>query len=122
MTPPFRNNIEDQAWRETWCRKCFQPDEARKRVADQGEGCPHLLQADRGHTPRVWTRRRDGAIGNTYRCDDYLDKPPATSRRVTDDTQDALFDAPLNQIVTLVPVAGWPDYRSAQRPDDVEHQ
>lgn len=122
--PVWRNDIERDAFVETNCRRCFQPDEAKKRVLDVGPGCPHLVRADAGKMPKVWTRRRDEEIGRTFKCDDYLARPPVTRRRnAPADTAPMFDDIPTD--VDFVPVDGWPsatDFGRKVKDDKGDHQ
>lgn len=80
MPSPWRDSVERDAWVERNCRVCFQPDEARKRITGSGEGCPLLKQADRGELPAAWERRRNPALGETYKCDQFLKQPQTVAR------------------------------------------
>lgn len=114
----WANPIEAAAWRERWCRTCFQPDEALRRVTNSGEGCPHLARAAADRLPTVWQRRRGAVMGETYVCSDYLKQPPTTRRRSAPADTAALFDDTLpQQPYRLIPVEGWPDYRAIARHD-----
>lgn len=119
--PVWINPIEEAAWREKWCRRCFQPDEAMKRVLDRGEGCPHLLRAAGDKLPKAWKRRRDAVMGDTYICDDHLDKPPVNRRKSKPCVTESLFDDTLpQQSYRLIPVETWPDYRAINANDTPE--
>ena len=112
--------IEEAAWREKWCRTCFQPDEASRRVIGDGPGCPHLVRASHDKLPAPWTRRRNAVMGDTYTCHDYLKQPPSIRRGSAPAVTESLFDDTLpQQPYRLIPVEGWPDYRAAaaQAPD-----
>ena len=76
----WRNDIERDAWIETNCRRCYQADEANKRVLGQGPGCPLLAHAATGRKPVQWTKRRDAAMGYTYKCDWYRRVPDVNRR------------------------------------------
>lgn len=113
---------------EHTCVGCFQPDEAAKRVTGTGEGCPLLRRAAAGRFPGKWKRRRNGALGETFKCEEYQAKP-APSRRSRrqiepNELQDSLFGDVDAQDRLLVPVDGWPDYRAQERRKgtDVDHQ
>lgn len=120
--PVWANAIEEAAFRESRCARCFQPDEARKRITEQGDGCPHLARAATGRMPKVWTRRRNAVMGDTYRCDDYTDKP-ATNRRGTAPADTVPMLEPEPDDYRLIPVEGWPDYRAeARKTKEGDHQ
>lgn len=117
--PVWSHPIEEAAWREKWCDHCFQPDEALKRIAKQGPGCPLLALSATGRLPTQWTRRRSAVMGDTYRCSEYLKKPPVNRRPSSPAVLEPMFDvdpAPLH----LVPVEGWPDYRAKAAKDTPE--
>jgi len=117
--PVWSNDIEAAAWMEKHCAHCYQEDEARKRVLGQGDGCPLLLRAAAGRLPTQWTHRRNAVMGDTYRCDDFLPKPPVNRRKKSTEQTDILFDVePAPQ--HLVPVEGWPDYRAEMRKEGPE--
>lgn len=118
--------LELELFAEHTCSRCFQPDEAQARINDVAHGCPHLHKAFvRDQLPGAWTRRRNGPLGETFKCDDFTSKPPSNCpRRGFGMTagDDALFDAePIDKF--LVPVEGWPDYRGRDRKDrEGDHQ
>lgn len=108
------NDIQRDAFIEKNCARCFQPDEARKRVTGGGPGCPHLARAEQDKMPKPWTRRRGAAWGDTYRCDDHLDKPPVNRRKTAKVEIEPMLDVePADR--HLIPVDGWPDWASEQR-------
>lgn len=105
--PVWHNDIERDAFIETNCLRCFQPDQAKARVMGSGPGCPHLARAEQNKMPRVWTKRRNAVIGETYKCDDKLDKPPVNRRGNAPADTPPMFDAGPED-VDFVPVEGWP--------------
>lgn len=118
----WANDIERDAWVEKNCRTCFQRDEAMKRITGDGPGCPHLLRAEQNKLPTPWTRRRNAAYGDTYRCAEHAIKPPVTRRGTVTEEIEPLFDLEPHD-VHLVPVESWPDWRSEQRKQkDGDHQ
>jgi hypothetical protein len=120
--PVWASDIEEAAFRESQCRRCFQPAEAEKRVLGKGDGCPHLAKAADNKLPKAWTRKRLPVMGETYKCDDFQDKPKATRRRSKPAVTEPLIDVEPAELL-LVPVDGWPDYRAEQRKDKKgEHQ
>lgn len=119
----FANPHEERAWRETWCARCYQPDEARRRLIKSGPGCPLLQIADGGVVPEQWIRRRKAEMGNTYRCADFRKRPPVVRKGAIEELpQEELFAAPEAESKLLVPVDGWPDYRAQQRKAGADHQ
>ena len=114
MKPVWHNAIEEAAFRETRCRLCFQPDEALKRITNQGPGCAHLARAADGKMPKAWSKRRNPVLGDTYKCDDFIDKPPVNRRKTAPADTTPMLDAEPDDY-RLVPVDGWPDYRAEQR-------
>lgn len=103
----WSNDIERDAWIETNCRKCYQVDEAKKRVLGQGDGCPLLARAATGRKPAQWTKRRNAAMGYTYKCDWYRRVPDVNRRGTAVVVQEGLFDVEPEEIY-YVPVEGWP--------------
>lgn len=120
--PVWQNDIERDAWVEKNCRICFQPDEALKRITNNGPGCPHLARAEQNKLPTPWTLRRNAVMGETYRCADFLKKPPVNRRAKAElDVEPLVLVDPAER--HLVPVDGWPDYRAEQRKSkDGDHQ
>lgn len=110
--PVWTSDVERDAWTEKNCRVCWQPDQADLRVLQRGQGCPHLLRAAAGKLPRIWTRRRNAVMSETYRCDDFIDKPPVRRRAQSTEESIPLFDTPEAKPATLIPVEGWPDYKA----------
>jgi hypothetical protein len=110
----WHNSVERDAWVERYCRVCFQPDEAMKRITGDGPGCPHLARAEQNKLPTPWTRRRNAVMGETYRCADFAPKPPVNRRQVSTEETPPLLEVPSDDR-HLVPVENWPDYRSEQR-------
>lgn len=91
MAGAFANRHEEQAWRETWCRRCYQPEEATARITLSGAGCQLPIIAQH-RVPTQWTRRRNPIMGDTYKCSDFLDKPAVDRRGVTEDQTESMFD------------------------------
>lgn len=110
--PVWSHPIEEEAWREKWCRVCFQPDETWKRIDGVGDGCPLLARAAQNKLPTQWTRRRNAAMGDTYRCSDYTPRAPVKRRKSTpaDTIPIDEIGFPVEPVDrNLVPVEGWPD-------------
>lgn len=112
--PVWLNPIEAVAWQEKHCARCFQPDEARKRMTGKGDGCPLWLRALAGKLPTQWTRRRNAVMGDTYRCSSYLKQPPVSRRASTPAETEPLLEVETSDR-HLVPVDGWPDWKSIER-------
>lgn len=113
----WRNDVERDAFMESHCRTCFQPDEARKRIQGTSDGCPHLIAAEKNKykLPDPWERRRNAQLGDTFKCSAYQGKPPVNRRgKAPADTLE-LFDEPEPQDRNLVPIETWPDYRAEER-------
>lgn len=120
--PVWLNNIERNAWVERYCRTCFQPDEARRRITGDGPGCPLLARSDEGKLPTAWKFRRNAVFGETYHCGEYVAKPPSIARKTAPADTVSMFD-PQPDEYRLVPVETWPDYRAeARKQKDGDHQ
>lgn len=105
----WANAIEEQAFRDDTCRRCYQVDEAILRTTGKGPGCPHLARAAQNKLPTVWTKRRgnEAVMGKTYKCDEKLDRAPVNRRKTTPaDTAPMLWVGEGDR--NLVPVEGWP--------------
>jgi hypothetical protein len=119
----FANTHEERAFTDTWCRRCFQSDEALARIARKGTGCPLRQIAAGGAVPKEWKKRRNATLGNTYRCADFAKRPPMLRKACAPELpQLELFGAPAPAPRLLIPVAGWPDYRAQQTKTVAEHQ
>lgn len=122
--PVWYNDIERDAFVETQCRRCFQPDEAAKRVLGTGPGCPHLARAEENKMPKAWTRRNNPVLGDTYRCADKMLKPKVNRRGTAPADTPPLFDDPIDETVGFVPVDGWPsaaDFGRKVKDDKGDH-
>lgn len=119
----FANTYEADAFRETWCDRCYQVDQATLRATGKGSGCPLLQAASVGALPAQWTRRRQAAMGNTYRCSEFAKRPPVTRKgSIPEMPQEELFPIQEPADRLLIPVEGWPDYRAQKKASGVEHQ
>lgn len=121
----WRNDIERAAWVEKNCRVCFQPDEALARATGgpKVHGCPHLIRSLTNKLPQPWKRRRNAVIGETYKCEAFLDKPPVVNRRKSAPADTIPMLDPEPDDYNLVPVEGWPDYRAeARKQKEGDHQ
>ena len=72
--------------------------------------------------PTPWTRRRNAVLGETYKCDAFVERAPSNRRKNAPADTAPMFDPePVDR--NLVPVDGWPDYRAEQRKSkEGEHQ
>lgn len=123
MADIWRNDIERAAFIESNCDRCFQPDEAMKRLTGDGPGCPHLARSLRNKMPAAWTRRRNAVMGETFRCSDFTAKPPVNRRGTAADETPPMFDDVEPDEYRLVPLDTWPDYRAeARKQKDGDHQ
>lgn len=109
MKDVWRNAIEEQAFRETTCAKCFEPNQAMLRVFGTGPGCAHLIRAAANKMPKVWIKRRgnDAVLGKTYKCGDFLAKPPVNRRGSAPADTPPMFDVD-DTIMDFVPIENWP--------------
>jgi hypothetical protein len=118
--------LELELFAEHTCSRCFHPAEAASRIAGRPHGCPLLRRAfDKGQMPGRWTRRRNAALGETFKCEDYLPRAASTKRKTLADNaqQDVLFADLDPGERALVPVEGWPDYRAlARKSKEGDHQ
>lgn len=115
------NDIQRDAFIEKNCDHCFQPDQAKQRLVPTEPGCPHLIRAQDNKMPKAWTVRRNASWGDTYRCEDFADKPASTQRRSAAADTDSMFGDLEEQDYTLVPVEGWPD-RPVTKSKEGDHQ
>lgn len=113
MPDVWRNDIERAAWVESNCRVCFQQDEARARLTNQ-HGCPHLMRSLTNKLPTPWKRRRNAVLGETYKCEAFIAKPPVNRHGTVVEEIEPMLDVdPADR--NLIPVEGWPDYAALQR-------
>lgn len=122
---PKFSELELNLFVENTCSRCFQPDEANKRVLGVGGGCPILKRARRGQMSSAWKRKRNSGLGNTFECALFTPNPPSTRRKTVVVETEPLFDTTpyCTDPVNLVPVEGWPDYRAeARRQREGDHQ
>lgn len=118
----FRSNIHRDIWQQHWCHRCFQPDEAARRLHGKDSVCPIWAKAMRtGHKPVEWDRKpRATDMDRTITCNSYMDEPPIIRRAKAVAEDVPLFEVtPYAIDVGFVPVDGWPE-----RPpkDGVDHQ
>lgn len=120
----FSNVHEADAFRETWCDRCYQPDQATLRITGKGPGCPLLQAASAGALPTQWTRRRQATMGSTYRCSEFTKHPPVTCKgSMPEIPQEGMFEIPEPSDRLLIPIEGWPDYHVYQKKaGEVDHQ
>lgn len=80
----FANQTAAAVWKESWCDRCFQPDQAEQRLTGRGRGCMILNGALTQKTPSVeLTRGRSGAMmSEAFRCAEFAAKPSSSRPRV----------------------------------------
>lgn len=115
----FRNETHKEIWRQHWCEKCWQPDEAARRIQGKQTMCPIWERAMRtGRKPQQWDRMpRADEMVRTIRCNAYQPLPPNTRRPKAAAEDVSMFDVE-PQPKKLVPVDGWPD---KPKKDEVDH-
>lgn len=115
----FRNNTHKEVWQQRWCRTCFQPDEAARRIQGKETQCPiweKAMSTDR--KPVQWDRNtRTDEMEKSIKCNSYAPKPPITSRDKAIAEDVAMFDVEPHE-VHMVPVEGWPERPTK---DGVDH-
>jgi hypothetical protein len=67
--PPFANGTEGEIWMARWCEECANDS---PELVDRGEGCPLLLIALLGKTPKEWPVN---PTGGDYTCDEFVQAP-----------------------------------------------
>lgn len=121
---PFRTPTAAAVWRESWCDRCFQPDEVNLREHGRGTGCPILARAARTQRkPPEWDRNpRATTMDSVFKCTAFLDQPPVLRRASVDDGTASLFDVTPTEGRSLIPVDGWPEYQAGDaKPRKGEH-
>jgi hypothetical protein len=115
--PVFPDELTEQRWRSHWCDRCYQRDEAERRVLGKGDGCPIFALSRLGEIPREWKRGPVFSGPMLYSCDKHLDRPPVYRRPRAKATgvQLDLFGEPDRCGRFLVAVNGWPDYAAIAR-------
>lgn len=72
----FANKVAADIWRETWCDRCFQPDQVSQRLTGRGRGCKVLYRAMVNKTvPKELTPGRDGLMQSAFKCSEFAAKP-----------------------------------------------
>jgi hypothetical protein len=110
---PFSNHTMWEIWADRWCYECANDSE---ELVDQGKGCPLIMAALMGKTPREWTAatEEDDMLGN-YECSEFRrrpepgdDPPPEPPPPPPCDGQVDMFEVFADQIVehveSLVPI------------------
>jgi hypothetical protein len=120
--PLFKSRTAEGVWLEMNCHRCFQVDEALRRLHNKDTQCPIQKRAlESGRKPVKWDRNpRPKDMEHVYRCRAFQDKPASTARKRANEfdiQQGSLFEARAAPY-QLVPVDGWPDRPSA---DEVDH-
>jgi hypothetical protein len=111
--PLFKSVTAQEVWVDHHCHRCFQPDEAMRRLHGKDTQCPIQKRAlESQRKPVKWdrnTRARD--MQSAYKCREFMRQPASTQRvkvNEFDTDQDSLFEvAPVDY--SFVPVDGWPD-------------
>jgi hypothetical protein len=75
----FSTQVDEDIWRECWCRRCFQPNEALRRLFNHGSGCPIFAQAQQDVAPPQWDRGRGAIAAELYHCAEFLKEPAVLS-------------------------------------------
>lgn len=90
----FRTPTAAAVWRESWCDRCFQPDEVNRRDHDRGTGCPILARAARTQRkPVEWDRNpRSTTMDSVFKCNAFLDRPAVLRRPTATDETLTMFD------------------------------
>jgi hypothetical protein len=118
----FKNPTHRSIWLENWCHRCFQPDEAMRRIQGKDTQCPILAGAlGTGRKPKEWDRMpRADTMAKSIRCNAFSPRPELTKTKTVPNPllEPPMFDVEPHEI-SYVPVDGWPD-----RPSDqgVDHQ
>ena len=126
-TPLFRTPTAAAVWRESWCDRCFQPDEVNRRDHGVGTGCPILARAATSQRkPVEWDRNaRSTTMDSAFKCSAFLGQPVFVRRGTSTSTSDEtppMFDVEPAEGRALVPVEGWPEYaRRDVKPRKEEH-
>lgn len=105
----FRNDTHRDVWLDHHCHRCFQPDEAARRLHGKDTQCPiqeRALRTDR--KPVEWDRNpRTTTMADSIRCNEFAARPP------TSKADKSFEDVPMFDIepaeIDYVPVEGWPE-------------
>lgn len=119
----FYNDIERNAFIESHCDRCHFAPRAQHRIDPTKPDCPHLERAAADKMPKVWTKRRNVVMGDTYKCADELARPPVNRRGKAPADTIRMFEAPVLDI-GLVPVENWPsaeDFGRKSKNDKGDH-
>jgi hypothetical protein len=79
-SPAFSNSTDGDAWMSAWCERCTHDS---PRLVAHGRGCPLILVALTGMTPKEWPEQPDGG----HECTEFTTTERArrrTPRRVPD--------------------------------------
>ena len=90
----FSNATAAAVWKESWCDRCFDPDQVELREHGNGRGCGVLLWALSSRTvPKEMVKNgRDGALmKDAFRCSEFKAKPPPRPRLVVVEQEEVLF-------------------------------
>lgn len=119
----FRNDTHQDVWIENWCHRCFQPDEAMRRIQGKDTICPILASAlNTGRKPKQWDRMpRNDEMAKSIRCNAFQPRPALTKMKMAPNPifeDEPMFDIEPHN-AAYIPVDGWPD---KPEPNEVEHQ
>jgi hypothetical protein len=116
----FKNQTHQEVWVEMNCHRCFQPQEAQRRIQGKDTICPILNRAlTSGRKPREWDRTRSDEMAKSIRCNAFQARPPRVKFYGNTYEQDSIFDVDDLHHHGFVPVDGWPDRPG---PNEVDHQ
>jgi hypothetical protein len=90
----FANDVAAAVWKESWCDRCFQPDQVELRERGKGRGCPVLLWAMQCKTApkELAANRRQGVLmKDSFRCSGFAAKPPSAERPAVVEQVEVLF-------------------------------
>lgn len=119
----FRSATHQELWIEFNCHRCFQPEEAARRLHGKETCCPILARAlSSGRKPPEWDRMpRADEMTRTIKCNAYQARPPRNVRVFNKDYEEiTMFDVDdMPQDISFVQVDGWPERPTS---GGVDHQ
>ena len=89
----FASETAAAVWKEAWCARCFQPDEARLRTVGKGRGCRviELALNSRRVPVELVKSSREGLMRDAFRCSGFKDRPDVFGKQVAEDQSEVLF-------------------------------